>query len=281
MRSRERQMTFVLVRGNGRGSKQLRIAPGTLLATVLALVVAAPATVGFLGAQDFAPDVHSLSARAFLMMSERAGVQASMFDATRRIAFENMPESLQPEPPRLVIEAFETSGKRAIETPEERRGILRVHSLHLGESIAVRPFDEQGEMNPEAFAAINNLWRCRFTGHQVPVDPHLIRLLTELNDIYDREIQLVSGHRTPYTVNTRPTSQHNAGTAADIRIPGVSARELQALTRSMGARGVGLYTHKQFVHVDFRKKKKYFWVYPEGGGRNEVASARVPSTSSM
>ncbi|MDD9947603.1 MAG: DUF882 domain-containing protein [Myxococcales bacterium] len=273
-------MTFVLVRGSGRGSIQLRVAPVSLIVTVLALVIAAPAGLGFVGAQDFAPDPQSLSARAYLLMQER-GAQASLLDATRRISFENLAESFQAEPPRLIFEPFETAGSRAVATPEERRGILRVRSLHLGESIAVRPFDQNGDTNPQAFAAISKLWRCRFTGHEVPVDPHLIRLLTKLNDIYDREIHLVSGHRTPNTVGTRPTSQHNAGTAADVRIPGVSARKLQGLARSLGARGVGLYTHKHFVHIDFRRKKKYFWVYPEVDERNQVASAPVSGPAPM
>ena len=279
MLSGSEKITLVLVRGRGRGSIQVRLSKAALTVFSLAVVLLGPATLGFLSAQDFAPDLSALTAHAYRLNPTRLG--ASLRDNSRAIAFEDTGQSLLVAPPRLIVEAPPGSEERVIATPEERRGILRVQSLHLGEAITVRPFDQNGNPNADAFKAINHLWRCRFTDHEVDVDPRLVRLLTELNDIYDRPIHLVSGHRTPNTVGTRPTSQHNAGTAADIRVPGVSSRELQTLTTALGARGVGLYTHKHFVHVDFRKKKKFFWVYPEVGHGNQVASAPVPSTGAM
>lgn len=265
------KMTFLLVRGRGRRTLQWHLSPRRMLVG-FSCALWLSATAGFVGAQG--ADPHQLREQAYRMLSENS-VTASLYRQTRRITFERMPatqpslEAVIVTPAPVDLEGLE------IATPEERRGVLRVHSLHLGEDIEVRPFDGEGNQDPEAFAAINRLWRCRFTDHEVPVNPRLVRLLTQLNDIYDRPIHLVSGHRTPDTVGTRPTSQHTKGTAADIRVPGVSAYELEALARQLGARGVGLYRHKEFVHVDFRKKRKYFWVYPEGGGSNEIATAKV------
>jgi uncharacterized protein YcbK (DUF882 family) len=143
---------------------------------------------------------------------------------------------------------------------------LRLQALHLGEGLRVQPFDDAGRPQSQAFDAVRHLMRCRITGEEVPIDPRLVRILVQLNEHYDRPIQLVSGHRTPYVIGTRPTSQHAAGRAADIRIAGVSIEALRSAAMALGARGVGLYPEKDFVHVDVRDKPKYFWVYSEQDG---------------
>jgi hypothetical protein len=79
-------------------------------------------------------------------------------------------------------------------------------------------------------------------------------------------LQLISGHRAPHANGTSPTSQHTLGRAADIRIPGVSIAELKRVAIKLGARGVGLYPEKGFVHVDVREKNRYFWVWTARGG---------------
>lgn len=154
-----------------------------------------------------------------------------------------------------------------------RTGILRLEALHLNEAVAVYPFDEQGQANPDAMAQLTHLMRCRITGTELPIDPQLIEILVRLHTLYGRAIQLVSGHRQPHTIGTKPTSQHALGRAADIRIPGVSAEELKRVALKLGARGVGLYPEKGFVHVDVRPNTRYTWVYTAGQG--ELSDARV------
>lgn len=144
-------------------------------------------------------------------------------------------------------------------TPEHRRGRLRLISFHHNESIDVVPWNEHGERDAAAFAAVANLFRCRVTNHEVPVNERLVKLLTQLGDLYDKPLWLISGHRTPFANDTSPTSEHTLGTAADVRVPGVSTDELQAVALELGARGVGLYSEKQFVHIDFRERRKYQW----------------------
>lgn len=143
---------------------------------------------------------------------------------------------------------------------------LRLQSIHLGESVRVQPFDAVGAANPEAFDAVRHLMRCRVTGDEIAIDPRLIRILVQINATYNRPIQLVSGHRTPHTIGTSETSQHALGKAADIKVAGVGIEELRALALKLGARGVGLYPEKGFVHVDVRDKSKYTWKWTEAMG---------------
>jgi uncharacterized protein YcbK (DUF882 family) len=145
-------------------------------------------------------------------------------------------------------------------------GVLRLQALHLGETLSARPFDDLLRPDARAFTDINHLMRCRVTGHETDMDPRLIGILSQLSSIYGRTLQLVSGHRAPGARGTSETSQHTLGRAADIRIPGVSISELKKVAIKLGARGVGLYPEKGFVHVDVRDKQRYFWVWTARGG---------------
>jgi hypothetical protein len=44
-----------------------------------------------------------------------------------------------------------------------------------------------------------------------------------------------------------------------VRVPGIGIDELREVALELGARGVGLYTHHRFVHIDFRNQRKYQW----------------------
>ena len=143
---------------------------------------------------------------------------------------------------------------------------LRLHALRLGESVRVQPFDEAGTPQPEAFAALGHLMRCRVTGEEVAIDPRLVRILTQLAAAFGRPIQLISGHRTTQARGTNETSQHTTGRAADIRIAGVTIEELRRTAIELGAGGVGLYPEKGFVHVDVRQRAKFHWIYTEAAG---------------
>ncbi len=144
--------------------------------------------------------------------------------------------------------------------------VLRLHALRLGESVRVQPFDDAGTPQPEAFAALTHLMRCRVTGEEVAIDPRLVRVLTQLAATYNRPIQLISGHRTTLAKGTSETSQHTTGRAADIRIAGVTIDELRRTAIELGAGGVGLYPEKGFVHIDVRQRAKFHWIYTEAGG---------------
>ncbi|HKU40625.1 MAG TPA: DUF882 domain-containing protein [Polyangiales bacterium] len=155
-------------------------------------------------------------------------------------------------------------------------GVLRIQALHLGEMLSTRPFDDLLRPDPRAFADIKHLMRCRVTGHEIDMDPRLIGILAQLSTIYGRHLQLISGHRAPGARGTSETSQHTLGRAADIRIPGVTIGELKKVAIKLGARGVGLYPEKGFVHVDVRDKQRYYWLWTARGGEQADMGWPVP-----
>lgn len=170
---------------------------------------------------------------------------------------------------KSILKAI-SSRRRAVSAIEPGvvpiNGVLRIQALHLDETLSTRPFDDLLRPDPRAFADVNHLMRCRVTGHEVDMDPRLIALLSQLSTVYGRTLQLISGHRSPHANGTSPTSQHTLGRAADIRIPGVSIADLKKVAIKLGARGVGLYPEKGFVHVDVRDKQRYFWLWTARGG---------------
>jgi uncharacterized protein YcbK (DUF882 family) len=151
--------------------------------------------------------------------------------------------SALPPPPRPLL-----SGKA-----------LPLFNINGGHALTVTPFDQDGVPNPEAFAQIRNFMRCRRSGHEMDMDPRLIAVLSRISQHFgDATLQIISGHRKPDGKVTRETSQHAFGTAADIRIAGVPIEEIKQAAHQLGAKGVGLYTKGQFVHVDVRERA-YSW----------------------
>jgi uncharacterized protein YcbK (DUF882 family) len=171
---------------------------------------------------------------------------------------------------KSVIQAF-ANRRRGMPSENElaqvpTNGWLKMQALHLGEELNVRPFDDTFHPNPDAFAQIDHALRCRITGNEISIDPRLVAILVQLHSLYGRPVQVVSGHRQPTTIGTKKTSQHALGRAADIRIAGVSIEELKRVAIRFGARGVGLYPEKGFVHLDVRQKNRYYWLYTAAQG---------------
>jgi uncharacterized protein YcbK (DUF882 family) len=266
---------LVVVGGASRSTREVRFATG-LTAVLLWLTIGLPLGAGVLlgarhaKAQRHAPSLWSLAALASADMqpiSRRAPYVVLARSTALPVAPTFEPPPAPPEPVLGLVP----------KTPEHRRGHFRMASMRHPESIDVVPWNEHGERDEAAFLAISHLFRCRITGHELPIDEHLVKLLTKLNDLYDKPLYLISGHRVPYTIDTSPTSQHTMGTAADVRIPGVSIDELREVALELGARGVGLYTHKQFVHIDFRAQRKYQWTDATEGSEAEGGSALLVS----
>jgi uncharacterized protein YcbK (DUF882 family) len=233
--------------------------------------------LGMLGNPDLLPDVLAtsrteacLAAPEFADDAPRALAHSATFATTIAPMGPSTLSSSAVVNVRSVIQAI-AGRRRGMPSDDElnqvpTNGILRLQALHLGEELSVRPFDDSFRPNPDAFAQINHALRCRITGSEINIDPRLVTVLVQLHSLYNRPIQLVSGHRTPLTIGTKKTSQHTLGRAADIRIPGVSIEELRRVAIKFGARGVGLYPEKGFVHVDVRQQNRYYWQYTAAQG---------------
>lgn len=89
--------------------------------------------------------------------------------------------------------------------------------------------------------------------------PALVDALEDLRTVAgDRPIAVDSAYRCPWhnkAVGGVNGSEHTRGTAADIRIHGMTAREMYLAAQTVpGFRrgGIGVATHQGYIHVDVR-----------------------------
>ena len=93
----------------------------------------------------------------------------------------------------------------------------------------------------------------------------LAEQLQVLRDYVGKPIKINSGYRSPHyndsVVKGAKFSQHKLGTAADIRIDGLSSREVHGIVSElikdgrMKEGGLGRYISKGFTHYDIRGNK--------------------------
>lgn len=137
---------------------------------------------------------------------------------------------------------------------------LRFFNLHTNESISI-PHRQGAGVTAEANRFMRD-WR---TGEPARIDPKLFDLLGQLQDAINErhpglrvEYHVISGYRSPATNNglrgagggQAQNSLHMTGQAMDIRVPGLSTRELRDIASCLKLGGVGYYASDDFVHVD-------------------------------
>jgi uncharacterized protein YcbK (DUF882 family) len=138
-------------------------------------------------------------------------------------------------------------------------GVLGMHDVQTREFFNVIYRDETGRYDEEALAVIDHIFRCHGGQEEFPISLKLIELLDYIQDHYGaKELKVISGYRSPdHNAHLRRRSRrvareslHMEGMAADVIIPGVSARELSKYAISLKAGGVGYYGNRAFVHID-------------------------------
>lgn len=154
-------------------------------------------------------------------------------------------------------------------------GEIWLYSINFREEIHVNIYDENGELDPDVMAQLDHLFRCRRTGEERAVDPRLYEILSTIYDQFGQQrIELVSGFRN----QPNEGSRHYHASAMDIRIPGVSVRELYEFATSLdaGGMGIGKYPTSGFVHVDWRApgEKSYRWTDYSGPDDDEGKKPR-------
>lgn len=114
---------------------------------------------------------------------------------------------------------------------------------------------------PEALKKLNHILRDHYSGQICRMDPKLFDYLYRLRQTLgtDAPFQVISGYRSPAT-NTKlrqkggggvaKRSLHMEGKALDIRVAGVSLKDLRDAARASRRGGVGFYPQDGFVHVD-------------------------------
>lgn len=143
-----------------------------------------------------------------------------------------------------------------------------------GDTLAVNIYNPDGSFNEDSLEALYHFWRCRRTGTEKPIDPHLFEILSIIHDHFGRPIELVSGFRN----QEHTTSFHFHGSASDIRVAGVEVKALHEFVTSLdvGGMGIGRYPVGKFIHVDVRPEPSYRWVdYSPPGSSDRAAQKRA------
>ncbi|MDY0009590.1 MAG: DUF882 domain-containing protein [Bdellovibrionales bacterium] len=137
---------------------------------------------------------------------------------------------------------------------------LRFYNLHTRERISI-PHRQGAGVSAEA----NNFMRDWRRNEPARMDPKLFDLLGQLQEAINVrhpgltvEYHVISGYRAPATNNglrsngggQAQNSLHMTGQAMDIRVPGLSTRELRDIASCLKLGGVGYYPSDDFVHVD-------------------------------
>jgi zinc D-Ala-D-Ala carboxypeptidase len=99
-------------------------------------------------------------------------------------------------------------------------------------------------------------FQCKDGSQLVKIDERLLVLLQTLRDKVKKPIEIVSAYRTPEynkKIGGAPKSQHVEGKAVDIKIKGITPKEVAKLAEEVGFDGIGIYP--TFTHCDTRGTK--------------------------
>ncbi|HLL22261.1 MAG TPA: DUF882 domain-containing protein [Kofleriaceae bacterium] len=162
-------------------------------------------------------------------------------------------------------------------------GDVWLRAENLQEEVKVNIYKPDGSFDDAALAKLDELFRCRATGEVRAVRSELYEQLSRIYDHFGgKRVDLVSGFR----MKERNSSRHHHASAMDIRIKGISIREMYAYAETLdgGDMGIGLYPSSQFVHVDFRApgEPSYRWTDHSGpnsgNGKGKRAKKKKSST---
>lgn len=99
---------------------------------------------------------------------------------------------------------------------------------------------------------------CRDGSDVVFIAPELVELLQKIRDHFKAAVTISSGYRTPVynkKVDGATYSQHQYGTAADIKVKDVSPKTVAAFAETLIPEKGGIGIYPTFTHVDVREKR--------------------------
>lgn len=99
---------------------------------------------------------------------------------------------------------------------------------------------------------------CKDGTQVVFIDDHLVSVLNILRNKLGKPVIITSGYRTPTRnkdVGGARYSYHMRGMAADIRVNGMSAKELANELNAIVPDECGIIVYKSWVHFDVRTSK--------------------------
>lgn len=99
---------------------------------------------------------------------------------------------------------------------------------------------------------------CKDGSQVVFIDSYLVSILDILRNQVGKPVIINSGYRTPTRnkeVNGAKYSYHMRGKAADIRIEGMTAKEIANKLNKIIPNECGIIVYNTWVHIDTRNKK--------------------------
>lgn len=99
---------------------------------------------------------------------------------------------------------------------------------------------------------------CKDKSQVVFIDSYLVSILDILRNEVNKPVIINSGYRTPTRnkeVGGAKYSYHMRGMAADIRVDGMSAKEIANKLNAIVPDECGIIVYKSWVHLDVRTKK--------------------------
>lgn len=102
-------------------------------------------------------------------------------------------------------------------------------------------------------------FRCKCGCGKIYISSQLVEKLQKLRDHFGKPINVNSGYRCPVqnkAVGSDNSSPHLMGVAADIRIAGVTSKEIAVIAEQIGFDGIA-YINDNSIHLDLKGRKWY------------------------
>jgi uncharacterized protein YcbK (DUF882 family) len=161
-----------------------------------------------------------------------------------------------------IVRAAALSRRPAIQPPRR----LALHHTHTGEAIDL-VYSENGAYVTGALTDINRICRDFRTGDVYPIDPTLLDLLHQVQQMTGStgHFEIISAYRSAQTnrmlaksgSGVAARSLHLCGQAIDVRLPGVATSDLKGAALRLAAGGVGYYPQSDFVHIDTGRVRRW------------------------
>jgi uncharacterized protein YcbK (DUF882 family) len=160
-------------------------------------------------------------------------------------------------------------------------GDVWVRAVNISSEVRVNIYKPDGTFDDESLAMLDEVFRCPATGEVRAVNAYLYEHLSRLNDHFTgKPVELYSGFRFA----ERSSSRHHHASAMDIKVPGVSAYELQKFAFTLdqgkdgphGGMGIGIYPNSGFVHVDFRAPGEPSFRWTDWSGGKKAPAKKAP-----
>lgn len=191
------------------------------------------------------------------------------------------PEAVRDLPTRRQLaEAREGTAPEGATPTRHRAGFVTLVRQRDGAELATS-FAAGG---PSLRVRVEHFLRSR-DGREHLVHPRLMRAIASVSDRFGgRRIVVLSGFRP--RARDRERSRHAQGYAVDLRVEGVSSRDLHRFCTTLANMGCGHYPRANFVHLDVRREPASWsdgapWsarstrVVPEDGDVPEESVAEV------